>query len=54
MANYAGTTGGETSAGKSTIWTETGDVIASASDNEECLVIATPENASTGLDASCQ
>ncbi len=44
MANYAGKTGGETSAGKSRIWTETGDVIANASDNEECVVIATREN----------
>lgn len=43
MANYAGATGGETSAGNSTIWTETGDIIASASGNEDCVVIATRE-----------
>ena len=40
MANYAGTTGGETSAGKSMIWAEGGEVVAGASDNQECLVIA--------------
>ena len=40
MANYAGETGGEVSAGKSTIWSEDGNVVAASADNQESLVIA--------------
>ncbi|MCW5965558.1 MAG: carbon-nitrogen hydrolase family protein [Bryobacterales bacterium] len=40
MANYAGITGGEISAGKSAIWAEDGAEIVAAPDTHECLVIA--------------
>lgn len=40
MANYAGITGGEISAGKSAIWADDGTEIAAAPAAQECLVIA--------------
>ena len=40
MANYSGVSGGEISAGKSSIWCEDGGQVAASPDNEEELVIA--------------
>lgn len=39
MANYAGVTGGDVSAGKSAIWSESGDVVAASPDADEALVV---------------
>lgn len=44
MANYSGETGGMVSAGRSTIWSEGGSVVAASSAAEECLVIARRQN----------
>ncbi len=43
MANYSGVTGGEESAGGSTIWGEDGGVVATAPHAGEALLIATQE-----------
>jgi predicted amidohydrolase len=40
MANYAATTGGWVSAGKSAIWSEYGELVAACEGTEEALVIA--------------
>ncbi len=39
-ANYAGSSGGEISAGKSAIWNIDGQTLAQAQDNSRCLVLA--------------
>ncbi|MGA2136474.1 MAG: carbon-nitrogen hydrolase family protein [Bryobacteraceae bacterium] len=39
MANYSGSTGGDVSAGKSSLWSEDGHLVAAASGNAEVLVI---------------
>lgn len=39
LANYSGKTGGEQSAGRSTIWAEDGTVVASSGGNELALII---------------
>jgi predicted amidohydrolase len=44
LANYAGQTGGEISAGKSTIWDERGEVVAASAGNGEELVVAEKRN----------
>ncbi len=44
MANYSGITGGEVSAGKSAIWSEDGQPVASSTGNDETLVIAAKQN----------
>ncbi len=41
LANYAGTTGGDVSAGRSALWSETGALVAACPDNAEALVIGT-------------
>lgn len=43
LANYSGDTGGDTSAGNSAIWSETGTLIAQSQGREETLVIARKE-----------
>jgi len=40
MANYSGVTGGELSAGKSAVWSETGEAVAASAGSDEELVIA--------------
>ena len=40
MANHGGLTGGWQSAGRSAIWSETGDLVASAVGAGDCLVVA--------------
>ena len=44
LANYSGVTGGEQSAGKSAIWSEDGQLIASCAGTEEGLVVGVREN----------
>jgi predicted amidohydrolase len=44
MANYSGVTGGDVSAGKSTLWSEGGQVVAAATGTEEALVVGTKQN----------
>jgi predicted amidohydrolase len=40
MANHGGLTGGWQSAGRSAIWSETGDLVASAAGAGDCVVVA--------------
>ncbi len=44
MSNYSGVTGGEVSAGKSTLWSEEGQVVAAATGTEEALVVGMKQN----------
>jgi predicted amidohydrolase len=48
LANYCGVTGGETSAGRSAIWSNDGSILAQANANDEALVIAEAMPAQTG------
>ncbi len=45
LANYSGETGGEVSEGKSTIWSEDGEILAASEGGEEALVIASRQDA---------
>jgi predicted amidohydrolase len=44
MANYSGVTGGSVSAGKSTLWSEDGQLAAASRGNEEALVVGMKQN----------
>ena len=44
ISNYAGSTGGSVSAGKSAVWDGRGNLIAQANSNQEALVVARCNN----------
>jgi predicted amidohydrolase len=44
MANYGGSTGGEVSAGKSSLWSEDGQLVAASTETEEALVVGMKQN----------
>ncbi len=46
MANYSGATGGEVSAGKSSLWSEDGQLVAATIGTEEALVVGMKQNGS--------
>lgn len=53
LANHSGVTGGETSAGKSAVWSEEGRLVAASAGAEEALVIGIKQNGEwTGMVAS--